>query len=157
MKRIAKLLLIAVAVSVAWFSDYASLAVYEPLDELEEEAFFDELEVLALITLAEAEGEVNKNLDDPYLGWRLVIDTVLNRVDSPRFPDTISEVVYQKGQFTSTWNGRMDRMELNEDICRIVLEEIENRTNSDVLFFCSTGWPQCGKHECHVGHHYFTK
>ena len=32
-------------------------------------------------------------------GKRLVIDTVLNRVDSKYFPDTIHDVIYQKGHF----------------------------------------------------------
>ena len=30
---------------------------------------------------------------------------VLNRVADDRFPDTIEEVVFQKGQYSPTWNG----------------------------------------------------
>lgn len=30
---------------------------------------------------------------------------VLNRVADDRFPDTIKEVVFQKGQYSPTWNG----------------------------------------------------
>ena len=59
----------------------------------------EELELLALVTMAEAE-------DESELGKRLVIDTVLNRVDSSHFPNTITDVIYQKHQFTSMWNGR---------------------------------------------------
>ena len=42
-----------------------------------------EKELLAVITMAEAEGESER-------GKRLVIDTVLNRVDSKKFPNTIT-------------------------------------------------------------------
>ena len=123
----------------------------------QEEEDADSLELLALVCMAEAEGEVDRSAADPYLGWRLVIDTVLNRVDDERFPDTIEGVVYQRGQFTSMWNGRVDRVELNDDVCRIVEEELEARTNSAVLYFTANAWPAYGEHEIHVGHHYFNK
>ena len=42
------------------------------------------------------------------IGKRLVVDVVLNRVDSPLFPDTITEVLEQTGQFTIMWNGAVE-------------------------------------------------
>ena len=42
----------------------------------------EEIELLALCAMVEAEGECEQ-------GQRLVIDSVLNRVDNPHFPDTI--------------------------------------------------------------------
>ena len=36
---------------------------------------------------------------------RLVGSVVLNRVDSPEFPDTVHDVVYQKGQYSGTGSG----------------------------------------------------
>lgn len=47
----------------------------------------DEIELLALVTVAEAEGESE-------YGKRLVIDTILNRVDAKSFPNTIRGVIY---------------------------------------------------------------
>ncbi len=35
--------------------------------------------------------------------------TVLNRVKSPRWPDTICEVVHQKDQFSWYWDGKSDK------------------------------------------------
>lgn len=63
----------------------------------------EEIELLAILTMAEAEGESE-------LGQRLVIDTVLNRVDDPHFPDTISEVVWQKKSIL--WNVRRANQEM---------------------------------------------
>ena len=97
--------------------------------EVEQLPFTDEeIELIALVTMAEAEGESEE-------GKRLVIDTILNRVDHDRFPDTVSDVIYQPSQFTSMWNGRVDRCYVDEDICELVREEIENRTNNEVMFF----------------------
>lgn len=107
-------------------------------------------ELLALVTMAEAEGECEK-------GKRLVIDTILNRVDSKRFPNTIKEVVYQKSQFTSMWNGRVDRCYIKKDIYQLVEEELESRTNSEVLFFTAGRYGDYGTPMFSVGNHYFSK
>lgn len=34
---------------------------------------------------------------------------VLNRVNSDRFPDTLEEVIFQKGQYACTWDGNYDK------------------------------------------------
>lgn len=39
-----------------------------------------------------------------------VATVIMNRVESPRFPNTISGVVYASGQFEPTWTGRLDRV-----------------------------------------------
>lgn len=109
----------------------------------------EEVELIALVTMAEAEGE-------PEEGKRLVIDTILNRVDHEYFPDTVSEVVYQKGQFTSMWNGRSNRCYVSDDICKLVNEEIESRTNTDVIFFHAGIYPSYGSPIVQVGNHYFS-
>lgn len=67
--------------------------------------------------MAEAEGECEE-------GKRLVIDTILNRVDSISFPNTVYEVVYQPSQFSSMWNGRVDRCYIDDYICQLVEEEL---------------------------------
>lgn len=99
--------------------------------------------------MAEAEGESEE-------GKRLVIDTILNRVDSEYFPDTISEVIYQPNQFTSIYNGRVDRCHIDEDICKLVEEEIENRKNNDVMFFTAGKYGKYGTPMFQVGNHYFS-
>lgn len=109
----------------------------------------EEIELLALLAVAEAEAECDE-------GKRLVIDTVLNRVDSPYFPDTIYEVVYQPNQFVSMTNGRSDRCIVTEDDIRLAREEVVTRTNSDVVFFQAYGYSRYGVPMFQVGNHYFS-
>lgn len=75
--------------------------------------------LLAKIAMAEAEGEDT-------LGKALVIRTILNRVESDNayFPDTVSEVIFQKDAFTPVRNGRFEKVEPNED-CYAALELIK--------------------------------
>lgn len=109
-----------------------------------------EIRLLALLCMAEAEGESEK-------GKRLVIDTVLNRVDSKHFPNTISGVIYQKNQFTSMWNGRANRCYVKNDIYKLVKEELKSRTNSTVMFFTAGRYGAYGTPMFKVGNHYFSK
>lgn len=56
-------------------------------------------ELLARIISAEARGE-------SYLGQVAVGAVVLNRVEHPSFPDTVSGVVYQNGAFSCLYDGQ---------------------------------------------------
>lgn len=109
----------------------------------------EEIELIALVTMAEAEGECEE-------GKRLVIDTILNRVDSEHFPNTVYEVIYQPSQFSSMWNGRVDRCEVREDICQLVREETKIRTNYEVMFFTAGDYGKYGNPMFQVQNHYFS-
>jgi len=109
----------------------------------------EEVELIALLTMAEAEDECE-------MGKRLVIDTVLNRVESEDFPDTVFGVIFQPYQFPSMTNGRADVCEVRPDICELVLEENEERTNSECIFFNSGGYCDWGKPLFRVQNHYFS-
>lgn len=115
----------------------------------EEKVSKEDIELIALVTMAEAEGE-------PEEGQRLVIDTILNRVDSERFPDTIYDVIYQPNQFSPMWNGRIDRCEVREELCALVRDELESRTNYDVVFFNAHHYSKYGVQLFQVGNHYFS-
>ena len=56
-------------------------------------------ELLARIISAEARGET-------YLGQVAVGAVVLNRMEHPSFPDTLSGVVYQNGAFSCLYDGQ---------------------------------------------------
>lgn len=111
----------------------------------------EDINLLALVTMAEAEGESE-------YGKRLVIDTILNRVDheDPYWPDTVSGVIYQKGQFEAMWNGRVDRCYVDEDIVQLVKEELKNRTNTKVVYFMAGEYSRYGIPEFREGNHYFS-
>lgn len=108
-----------------------------------------EIDLMALVTMAEAEGESE-------YGKRLVIDTILNRVDSEYFPDTITEVIHQVNAFEAMWNGRVDRCYVDDDIRNLVLEELDNRTNNDVVFFTAGRYSIYGNPMFQEGNHYFS-
>lgn len=111
----------------------------------------EEIDLIALVTMAEAEGESE-------LGKRLVIDTILNRVDSEirYFPDNVHDVIYQKNAFTSMWNGRVNRCSVKEEIRQLVVEELESRTNSEVMYFCAGKYSKYGTPMFQEGNHYFS-
>ena len=134
-----------------------TIDIVEPIIEAEEtvdepiiSVSNEDIELLALVTMAEAEGENEE-------GKRMVIDTILNRVDSERFDNTISEVIYAPNQFTSMWNGRINRCYVADDICQLVIEELTNRTNYDVLYFTAYQYGAYGTPMFQIGNHYFSK
>lgn len=86
----------------------------------------------------------------------MVIDTILNRIDSEHFPETAYDVIYQPYQFSSMWNGRVDRCEVQDDICGLVKEELEFRTNYDVIFFTAGCYSDYGVPMFQVENHYFS-
>lgn len=45
-----------------------------------------------------------------YDGMLAVATVVMNRVESPRYPNTLRGVIYQSGQFSPAWNGRLERV-----------------------------------------------
>lgn len=71
----------------------------------------EEREVLCRIVEAEAGSE-----DED--GRLLVANVVLNRVNSDKFPDTVTEVVFQRergvSQFSPAYSGRYDRVTVSE-------------------------------------------
>jgi N-acetylmuramoyl-L-alanine amidase len=117
--------------------------------ELQEQEYFDSLEMLAICVEAEAG---NQDL----MGKRLVVDVILNRVDSDKFPDDILAVISQTNQFSSYSDGQMDRIyEPSEDTFKAVRMELENRTDDKILFFTEGDYnPYCTPAYQH-GDHYF--
>lgn len=109
----------------------------------------EDIDLIALVTMAEAEGETER-------GKRLVISTILNRVDSEHFPNTVEEVIYQTNAFTSMWNGRVERCYVTNDIRQLVLEELEHRTNNDTMYFCAGRYSDYGNPMFAEGDHYFS-
>lgn len=123
---------------------------YNEPEYIEEELLYDELEYLAACVEAEAG---NQGL----LGKRYVTDVILNRVDSDKFPDTITEVINAPRQFAVVSDGRIDKVIPTEETYQAVQLELENRLDDTILFFRTehyhTGYTPCFKHE----DHYFSK
>ena len=61
-----------------------------------------EKNLMARLVEAEAKGE-------PYKGKVAVANVILNRVESSKFPDTVTEVINAKGQFSPVSNGSIKK------------------------------------------------
>lgn len=85
-------------------------------------------DLLARLVHAEAVGE-------PYAGKVAVAVVVLNRVSSKQFPNSIKDVIYQKGQFTPVANGAINKPATQTDM-KAVNEALALRgTGSGSLYF----------------------
>ena len=106
------------------------IAIEDSDEQIAEEIYLGELEELAQLVEAEAGNQ-------EFEGKCLVVDTVLNRVESPLFPDTIHEVIHQEGQFSVMTNGAFEKAAWNmkdSDFAAVAVE-VELHTNKDVLYF----------------------
>lgn len=117
-----------------------------------EEIKLGEMEMLSQLVQAEAG---NQDLD----GMRLVADVVLNRLDDPRFPNTIEEVIFQKKpvQFSVTINGEYEKAGYNMSENAYKAVEMEwggQRLNSEILYFNNSP-NTSGKHIFKYGDQWF--
>lgn len=110
-----------------------------------------DLDLLAALVWAEAG-------DQPIPeGLCYVCDVVLNRVDSPAWPNTIREVIYQPGQFSVVSNGALDRAYGNapQVAYDAVLSQLQSRYNDDIIYF-SMGYNANGTIAFTHGTHYYS-
>lgn len=100
-------------------------------EDLVEEDKLGDMELLSQLVQCEAG---NQDLT----GMRLVADVVLNRVDSPKFPNTIREVIYQPGQFEVVRNGMLDdaAWEISDNAFKAVdMAFHQGRIDPGILYF----------------------
>lgn len=100
-----------------------------------------EKELIARVVMAEAAYE-------DMIGKYLVVDTILNRLDDPAFPNTVYGVVYQDQQFYKAAYYSAECMDAVE-------HEIYERMDYDVLWFASSGYLPYGTKAYQHGGHYF--
>lgn len=131
---------------VACVSSGQRIVDYEILEqEMKYQISDQDYDSLLRIVEAEAGGE------DAY-GKLLVANVVLNRVNNERFPDTVTEVVMQKGQgvaqFTPTVDGRFQNVKISEETYEAVERALYGEDNSQgALFFCARNAAESGKLE----------
>lgn len=120
-------------------------------EDIKEMDYWGELELLAAVVEAEAGNQ-------DMIGKRLVVDVVLNRVDSPLFPDTIMEVLEQPGQFTTMWNGAVEDAGYHmqqDDYDAVMMEVTGKRLDYDIYFFTAGEYNASCKPAYIHGDHYF--
>ena len=107
----------------------------------------EELDLMAAIIECEAGGE-------SYEGKIAVGAVIMNRINSDRFPNTLEEVVYQRGQFSPAASGKLARVlaqGARED-CYEAARDVYAGANpiGDKLFF------NCGKGQgIQIGNQHF--
>ena len=90
-----------------------------------------ELDLLSRLISAEAQGE-------PYTAQVAVGAVVINRVLSPKFPNTIKGVIYQKGQFGPVRNGYINRPAASSSISAAKEALYGKDPTNGALFFTDT-------------------
>lgn len=92
-----------------------------------------DIDTLMRIVEAEAGGEDRK-------GKLLVANVVINRVKNKRFPDTVTDVVYQRDQnvtqFSPVSNGTINKVKISEETTEVVYSALRGEDISQgALFF----------------------
>jgi spore germination cell wall hydrolase CwlJ-like protein len=79
----------------------------------------EEIEALAFVIYHEARGE-------DLTSQQLVGEVILNRVESENFPDSICEVIYQKGQFSGISTAKSPSEEAAWQMALVLAENLYN-------------------------------
>ena len=102
-----------------------------------------EIELLARVIMSE--GSIL-----PYHGKIAIMATIMNRVKSNAFPNTITEVIYQENQFSTAYNG-----DPTDECYAAIYDYVESGWPEDMYYF-SSGTPHSfGYTYLHVGNTYF--
>lgn len=109
-----------------------------------------------LLKVAQAEAG-NQGQD----GMWLVMCVVLNRVNSPDYPDTVGGVIYQEHQFATVSNGAIDIAEPSPE-CHLALARIEKGDIApEIIGFETTDSNALDKYFCEAftykDHKFYTK
>ena len=145
--------LLFAAVMAAFFMSKISVhaAEEETIEEVSEEAVNEvsrtisdyERKLIAQVVYAEAG---NQDLT----GKRLVAACILNRVDSGLWPNTIEGVIFQPNQFTTWYRG------ISDECYEAVDLELQERSDTRVIFFRSTGYSYYGTPAFRHQDHFFS-
>ena len=104
----------------------------EHKEMLDTETLLDQSKVYMLAHLIGGEAGADWCTDELQL---MVGSVVLNRMASDRFPNTMEEVIFQKGQYSVTWNGAYEQEPTERTVANAKYLLLNGPTiPSDVLF-----------------------
>ena len=115
----------------AAIKDQSSTSTKKNTDQSSIDNSGDMIDLLARLINGEARGE-------PYKGQVAVGAVVMNRVKSSQFPDTISGVIYQKGQFSCVTDGQFNQpIDENSTVYKAAREAMNGAdpTNGCLFFY----------------------
>lgn len=139
-----------------------ALNALDALDALEEEK-----PVYAAITMTDEEAQLLRSIlaleadygTEGHDGQKAVVEVIFNRVLSPRWPDTVADVIYQRGQFATVKYLRKPYNrpgEHEDDAISAVLRETETVLPSTDYVYFSRGKSN-GKAFVKLNHHWFSR
>lgn len=111
--------------------DQSSTSTEKNTDQSSTDNSGDMIDLLARLINGEARGE-------PYKGQVAVGAVVMNRMKSSEFPDTISGVIYQKGQFSCVTDGQFNKpIDENSTVYKAAREAMNGAdpTNGCIFFY----------------------
>ena len=118
---------------VEWDEEASTVTLYDSGEDLVSgEAFYDEEDYLLLARLINAESG-----NQPLEGKIAVGNVIMNRIADPRFPDTVSDVIYDRScgvQFTTAYNGSLNKKPNAESYIAAKLV-LEGYSVTDCLYF----------------------
>lgn len=137
--------------------DQSSTSTKKNTDQSSIDNSGDMVDLLARLINGEARGE-------PYKGQVAVGAVVMNRVKSSEFPDTISGVIYQKGQFSCVTDGQINKaIDENSTVYKAAQEALNGAdpTNGCVFFYnpktSKSKWLYTRQTVITIGSHRFAK
>lgn len=111
-----------------------------------------------LSAVVEAESDRKKNAES-IENRTLIAVVILNRVDSKKFPNTITKVLRQRGQFSVVSSGAYRRVGRTKLSDRAVIEAVRRKKNGSapaVLYFRAGHYFRGHKRYAKVGDNYFS-
>lgn len=106
-------------------------------------------DVLLLAAAMELENGCNSDLCLLYTG-----SVIINRVNSPRFPDTIYGVIHQKGQYAAWTLRHLDTVKISERTLSLALKlAMCGSLDTEIIF--QSMHPELGRVKYHIDTEYF--
>lgn len=109
------------------------------VEEMAEEVNLSVDEFIFISSVVEAESDRSESLD----GRILIAATIINRINSSYFPDSVEAVLEQSGQFSTVRNGHSvtNRTEYSDQAVILAFQYLEEgRIPTNVLFFNCLGY-----------------
>lgn len=136
----------------AQIHDAAMPLVANVVEESKRKTTLTEEEILLMqkVVSAESRGE------SPEAQYTVAC-VILNRLESPIFPDTLEGVVRQSNQFTCVGNGIINNVPITESVEEAVAKALDNNTvDGDVLWFRSSHYHNFHNQAFQIGDLYFS-
>ena len=111
-----------------------------------------------LSSVVEAESDRNKT-DESIENRTMIAVVILNRVESKKFPNTITKVLKQKGQFSVVSSGAYKRVGRTKLSDKAVIEAVRRKNEGiapAVLYFRSGHYFKNHKRYAKIGDNYFS-